>query len=302
MKRFMKRMGFLMVLVLLSTLYIFSIGVSAMDVNEFLIEKYGEEFMANLNQAHENDEALMALFPKNESGEPVYPDFIGGIYYNDDGNMVVQLVTDAQTNDVELRTAVDNLIAERNIIVEYVEFSHNEISATMDTLATITNERPDIFDCIDSIAEDTLNNRVEIRMRDCNEEEIAWFRENVFDSPILSFVQSPGLYEDYISANEGALGMQSGGTTAAGQQEQHLNWYWPLVVVLCIGLLAGAWFFLFRRQARPAFAGVDAEGVSNVHQGSSVSKRQIVAAIRSSDCVPREDLLKDILEKIKKQH
>ena len=232
----------------------------------------------------------------------MYPDFIGGIYYNDDGNMVVQLVTDAQTSDVDLRTAVDNLIAERNIIVEYVEFSHNEITATMDTLAAITNERPDIFDHIDSIAEDTSNNRVEIRMRDCNEEEIAWFRENVFDSPILSFVQSPGLYEDYISANEGALGMQSGGTTAAGQQEQHLNWYWPLVVVLCIGLLTGAWFFLFRRQARPAFAGIDAEGVSSARQGSSVSKRQIVAAIRSSDCVPREDLLKDILEKIEKQH
>ena len=130
MKRFMKRMGFLMVLVLLSTSYIFSIGVNATDVDEFLIEKYGEEFMANLDQAHENDEALMALFPKNESGEPVYPDFIGGIYYNDDGNMVVQMVTDAQTNDVDLRTAVDNLIAERNIIVEYVEFSHNEISAS----------------------------------------------------------------------------------------------------------------------------------------------------------------------------
>lgn len=267
-----------------------------------LVEDRGEEFAKNLYRAQENDEALMALFPKNESGEPVYPDFIGGIYYNDDGNMVVQLVTDAQTSDVDLRTAVDNLIAERNIIVEYVEFSHNEISTTMDTLAAITNERPDIFDRVDSIAEDTLNNRVEIRMRVCSEEEIAWFRENVFDSPILSFVESSGPYETSISANEGALGMQSGGTTAAGQQEQHLNWYWPLVVVLCIGLLTGAWFFLFRRQARPAFAGIDAEGVSSARQGSSVSKRQIVAAIRSSDCVPREDLLKDILEKIEKQH
>ena len=139
-------------------------------------------------------------------------------------------------------------------------------------------------------------------MRVCSGEEITRFKETVLDSPILSFVQSPGLYENYISANEGALGMQSGGTIAAGQQEQHLNWYWPLVVVLCIGLLAGAWFFLFRRQAHPVPAGVDAEGVSSALQGSSVSKRQIVAAIRSSDCVPREDLLEDILEKIEKQH
>lgn len=304
MKRFMKRMGFLMVLVLLSTSYIFSIGVNAMDVDEFLIEKYGEEFMANLDRAHENDEALMALFSKNESGEPVYPDFIGGIYYNDDGNMVVQLVTDAQTSDVDLRTAVDNLIAERNIIVEYVEFSHNEISATIDTLNAIyfSEDRPDAFDNVDSFGESTSNNRVEVEMRVCSEEEIARFKETILDSPILSFVESSGPYETYISANEGALGLQSGGTTAAGQQEQHLNWYWPLVVVLCIGLLAGAWFFLFRRQARPVPAGVDAEGVSSALQGSSVSKRQIVAAIRSSDCVPREDLLKDILEKIEKQH
>lgn len=277
------------------------------DVDEFykdLVEARGEEFANNLYRAYENDEALMALFPKNESGEPVYPDFIGGIYYNDDGNMVVQLVTDAQTNDVDLRTAVDNLIAERNIIVEYAEFSHNEISATMDTLNALylADDRPDAFDNVDSIAESTSNNRIEIRMRVCNEEEIARFKETVLDSPILSFVQSSGPTVPAAPPNNVVGGMQSGGTTAAGQQEQHLNWYWPLVVVLCIGLLAGAWFFLFRRQARPAFAGVDAEGVSNVHQGSSVSQRQIVAAIRSSDCVPREDLLEDILEKIKKQH
>ena len=272
--------------------------------DKYLVEHYGKEFMENLDQAHENDDALMALFPKNELGEPVYPDFIGGIYYNDDGNMVVQLVTDAQTSDVELRTAVDNLIAERNIIVEYVEFSHNEISATIDTLNAIyfSEDRPDAFDNVDEFGVDTLGNRVEICMRVCSEEEIARFKETVLDSPILSFVQSSGPIVPATSPNNVVGGMQSGGTTAAGQQEQHLNWYWPLVVALCIGLLAGAWFFLFRRQARPVPAGVDAEGISSARQSSSVSKRQIVAAIRSSDCVPREDLLGDILEKIEKQH
>ena len=201
MKRFMKRMGFLMVLVLLSTSYIFSIGVNATDVDEFLIEKYGEEFMANLDQAHENDEALMALFPKNESGEPVYPDFIGGIYYNDDGNMVVQMVTDAQPDDTELLAAVEDFIEERDIIVENVEFSHSEIKATMDTLETLyfADDRPDAFDNVESIAEDTLNNRVEIRMLVYNEEEIARFKETALNSPMIGFVQSSGPNVDYIT-------------------------------------------------------------------------------------------------------
>ena len=194
------------------------------SMNEFWIDHYGEEFMENLDQAHENDEALMSLFAEYEVqgpiyvqsydvdssaiNEPVYPDFIGGIYYNDDGNMVVQMVTDAQLGNTELMNAVDNFIEEKDIIVEDVQFSYNEIKATMDALETLyfADDRPDTFENVDSIAEDTLNNRVEIRMRICNEEEIARFKETALNSPMIGFVQSSGPVEPRIAPRINFLG------------------------------------------------------------------------------------------------
>jgi len=45
---------------------------------------------------------------------------------------------------------------------------------------------------VDSYALDTINNRVEVRLRVYNEEEVARFLRTVLDAPEIVFVQSRG--------------------------------------------------------------------------------------------------------------
>jgi len=161
----------------------------------------------NYARAHANAAALEALFPKDRSGEPIYPDFIGGIYYNDDHNMVLQLVESAKAKDPAQYSRVENFLAQADgIIVEHVDFSDNELNAVMDTLDSfwLTKNKPDVFDNVDTYKKDTINNRVEIWLRNYNEREIARFREVALDSPMLIFVKS-----------RGAPTIATGGTTSA---------------------------------------------------------------------------------------
>jgi len=149
----------------------------------------------NYARAHANAAALEALFPKNRSGEPIYPDFIGGIYYNGDFNMVLQLVESAKAKDAAQYSRVEGFLAQADgIIVEHVDFSDNELEAVMDILGSYwtADNKPDVFKNVDTCRKDTINNRVEVWLRVYNEEEIARFRETVLDSPMLVFVQSRG--------------------------------------------------------------------------------------------------------------
>ncbi|MDR2525276.1 MAG: S1 family peptidase [Oscillospiraceae bacterium] len=167
--------------------------------NEQLLAQYGEEYLENLRNAHSNDAKLMGFFPKDSAGESIYPDFIGGIYYNDDGNMVVQIVDDAVSKKSSLYNRVAAFLEEEGVITESVEFSFNELEKTMNALNKLylAPNRPAAFDNMDSCAEDTLNNRIEVRMVACNEVEIARFKSTVLDSPILHFAKAIALIQTY---------------------------------------------------------------------------------------------------------
>jgi len=156
--------------------------------------RYGEDIWSNLAQAHENRDQLFSVFAgnsRNQDGEePNYPDFIGGIYFNDPGNMVLQIV-----NNSSGRSSINDFLREaENVIVEYVDFSQNELNAILDVLDSyrfaIDDVRPEVFNNIDWYALDTINNRVEVHLRVYNEREIARFRDTVLDSPAIYFVES----------------------------------------------------------------------------------------------------------------
>ena len=167
------------------------------SMREYLLSRYGEEYWNNLEQARANDEKLMSLFPRSISGEIVYPDFIGGIYYNEDGNMVLQIVDDSTLSRAmsdQYNLVMSQLEDLTGIVIEYVQFSYNELNSTMDILNDmfLGNNRPVAFDNVDSFALDTVNNRVEVRLRIYNEEKIIQFRSTVIDLPIIVFVESHG--------------------------------------------------------------------------------------------------------------
>lgn len=181
--------------------------VSTSSFTEQILAQYGDEYWENLKQARSNNTELMTLFAENysntllnaersttpqESGDPTQPDAIGGVYFNKDGNMVLQIDDDTAIYNSALYNLVVNFSAEKGIITETVEFSHNEIKATMNALNELylQKNRPAAFNNVDWFAEDTINNRIEVRLATYSEEEIARFKNTINDSPIISFVKS----------------------------------------------------------------------------------------------------------------
>jgi hypothetical protein len=180
-------------------------------VNDLLLAEYGEEYWQNLEQARANDDklqnflahsqAVKTVSTRSASGnsvesqpitsEGVLPDFIGGVYYNDDGNMVLQVVNDEQKK-MFAEDVIKNLYSEEDgVICEYVMYSEKELNATMDALNAmyLLPARPVAFNNVDSFALDTIDNNIEVRLLDNSVEAVQQFKSTVLDSAMVEFVK-----------------------------------------------------------------------------------------------------------------
>jgi hypothetical protein len=183
-----KKASFIAAVLLLTAL----LGISAAANRP---SDWSEERLRNHGQAQRLHDRLMGLmFTADEIAlsdfERVYPDYIGGLYYNDSGRLVVQ-ITEGSSVDEEVEAF---LSANAAIIVRQVEFSHNELMNTMDALNEmfLADDSPAAFDNVCSYALSTSQNRVVMWLKVFGEREVAAFRESISDSPLIVFEQSRG--------------------------------------------------------------------------------------------------------------
>ncbi|MCL2838264.1 MAG: copper amine oxidase N-terminal domain-containing protein [Oscillospiraceae bacterium] len=163
-----------------------------MDINieEYLISQFGEAFWTNHNRALENIEIIWSLFPDDRYGMTILPDFMGGLYLNNDGNLVVQIV-DNDTARAQAIAALSNAVNMDEIIIKYVEFPESYLLEIINSLNSLWSDNPDcdVVNNVTSFGLDTMNNRVEFGLRVYNEAEIARFRDTILDSPAITFAQ-----------------------------------------------------------------------------------------------------------------
>jgi len=171
------------IIFLLSLLVVFGFSTKVFATSE-----------AHITRMQYLDERLMELFQIDNYGEIEYPDFFGGVHYTPEGSMVLQIVQDCASRNSTQYNLVRDFIAEEDIIVEYVNFSYNEINATMDFLGAmiISEGRPEAFDNVQTIAVDTKNNTVTVWLTNYSEEEIILFRETILNSQLIAFEESVG--------------------------------------------------------------------------------------------------------------
>jgi len=136
-------------------------------------------------------------FPKDWAGDPILPDFLGGTYFDCDGNFVILTVKNPDSG-VDSYAELSRLIDTSIVVVRQVEFSEAKLRAVARELELFilssnevffTRERGNLAFFQIAIPE----NRVMIILRNSDIFEIRRFRENVMNSPVFHFGMLPSL-------------------------------------------------------------------------------------------------------------
>jgi len=183
-------------------------------VEAHVIEAFGREFMQNHRRSMDVAHMVFESFPRNRAGERMYPNNFGGLYIDDDGNLVIltvnspmALMMDADALSFS-NTLHDVLHVEAGIAAKVVDFSFDELMEAINFLEWFKMEYPEIaFRNASTWYLDVVSNRVVVGLVDYTPEEIRLFRQEVLDSPVLTFKEyteryivigdSPTLYYTY---------------------------------------------------------------------------------------------------------
>lgn len=119
-----------------------------------------------------------------------YPEFYGGSYVNEAGEMVILITEDSDGLPAVQQEAVE-AASSMTYHVETVTYSYRELREAMEAINSVLREddRPEIAAEIQSIRILDDRNEVLIRLQDDSEENIEAFRRDVHDAPFLVFAE-----------------------------------------------------------------------------------------------------------------
>jgi len=163
------------------------------SIREHIIAELGYDFYVNHSHSLSQINEFYNLLPMNRFGEILYPENFGGLFIDDDGNLVVLQV--GSTADTDLISRFSD-----GIKIQNVAFSFNEIMAVHRHLTYLfvnSSEFPSMSNVAGSWT-DVVNNRLVVYLHEYTEELITDFKMNVIDSPLIAFYQ-------YVSQNIEAL-------------------------------------------------------------------------------------------------
>lgn len=153
----------------------------AEDITMIVNEEFKKNYLAGVQI-----EEIIAMFDKDTVGNPIYPDYIGGMYIDDDDNPVVQIVS---ANTLELnkkeKTLYDEILA-LNVKFEYVSYSYNQLQQVNNL---IVGEFRKGKLSAQYIYIDIIYNRIVVGLKEFNEENVQKIKKAVIDSPLIYFEQ-----------------------------------------------------------------------------------------------------------------
>lgn len=151
------------------------------------------------------------------SGMADYPDYYGGSYIDNDGNLVVYVKADNET--IKQRTNLLSSLANSNDIkYKQADYSYNILNSIMNKLNEykLNNNNNNIANNFNSYYISDIENAVIVNLEDINEEKINEFKKNVVESPAIIFKKASGENIDQISVNCGEKITSSRGSASLG--------------------------------------------------------------------------------------
>ncbi len=176
------------------------------EIKEYLTKEYGENYVEKIErnqQAVQSANKIDSYFSKTRSGQVIYPDYIGGLYIDDEDTLVIQMVESKipTEQDLEYSTYQSVLAVDKNSKTEYVKYSYEELQEVHDQI--LDYFLSDGNNNITGLYIDVIFNRVIVDLNNYTEKEIENFRNSVIDSPIVSFKNTVG-FKTISTVNPGA--------------------------------------------------------------------------------------------------
>ena len=187
------------------------------EYEKTLIAEYGENYkdiFARNTQAAENAQKIVKFFPTSKSGEVTFPEYIGGLYINNNENLVIQVIKNAiPTSKNEKFSIYNDIISlDKTAKIEYVESSYAELNALNKKITEYFLENVKKSN-ISAVYIDVIENTVVVELEKCDNEEIKSFKKSLIDSPLITFQKATKGIVKTATYNAGAaLNAGAGGT------------------------------------------------------------------------------------------
>ncbi len=183
-----------------------------------VIEKYGKDFFENQEKANESYEEIKKSFNKDRASE--YPEYYGGAYVNDAGNLVIYVIDYDKKNEEEkdkYREMYYTITKDKNITIKNAKYSYSSLTKTMDKLNQYCENNPldEISKNLDTYALLDAENKIVVELENCNEEVIKKFKSKVIDTSQIEFKKAEAESEDYASLKPGRKILKSNGGMAS---------------------------------------------------------------------------------------
>lgn len=137
------------------------------EMNEELRKAYGDDYKEILvknNLASEKAQKIEEMFTIHTTGEKIYPDYYGGMYIDDNDELVLQIVKQnipLKQNNI-LYEKYDRLVSEKEYDkIEYVENSYNNLQQIINYINDTIIEN-NLFEVVSTYYLDIINNCIKI--------------------------------------------------------------------------------------------------------------------------------------------
>ena len=152
--------------------------------------------------AYENYTQLMEVLcgqTRSNVDDPVYPDYYGGTYVNDDGDLVV-LITEA-AYATRASHEVQTIMDEEDVLFATCKNSYNRLQQVVDSIGTLIKSGAKFASNIGMYGIDVINNYVLVCLLDDSEDKKKEFIEG-FDSDLIYIGWSSPI-EEHLSMDCG---------------------------------------------------------------------------------------------------
>jgi len=160
----------------------YSLDGDYQSIREHMIADLGYDFYVNHNHAMSQFHAFYDSLPRDQMGEVLYPEYFGGMYIDDKGNLVVLQVESVNATGLNSRFSED-------VNIKKVTFSFNQLMETNRVLTYLFSNRSPSMSNVAGSWTDIVNNRLVVYLFEYTEELIEVFKNEVINSPLIAFYQ-----------------------------------------------------------------------------------------------------------------